>query len=71
VFFDINNLPNNHVSLTPRSAGGIRWLNNEAVRIAESIQTEEKVAILHTGVQNKGVLNSGEMTKTGGKKTKI
>jgi len=41
------------------------------VRIAETIQIEEKVVALHTMVQKKGLSNTGEVTKTGGKKTKI
>jgi hypothetical protein len=48
--------------------GDMRCQKNEAAKIAGSIQIEEKVAILHTEVQNKGVLNSGEVTKRGGRR---
>ena len=46
-------------------------MTNETAKIAGSIQIKEKVALLHTVAQNKGVLNTGEVTKRGGRRTKI
>jgi hypothetical protein len=46
-------------------------LTNEKTKIAESIQIEEMVAILHTVALNNGVLNTGEATKRGGRRIKI
>ena len=43
---------------------------NEPIKIAEQIRIEGMVAILHTKVQNKGVLNTAEVTRTGGTRTK-
>jgi hypothetical protein len=41
---------------------------NELGRIAESIQIEEKVVLLHALNQKKGVSGTGEVTKIGGRK---
>jgi len=50
--------------------GVIRWLTNEPAKIAGTIQIEGKVTTLHTVVQNKGVLNTGEVTRAGGRRDK-
>ena len=44
---------------------------NEAVKIAESIQIEEKVTILHTVVQRTEAQDTAEVTRTGEIRTKI
>jgi hypothetical protein len=54
----------------PLRIGVIRWQTNEMVRIAEASQIEEKVAILHTGVQRIGEPDTEEVTRTGGTRTK-
>ncbi len=46
-------------------------MTNEAAKIAGSIQIEEKVVLLHIMALNNGVLNTGEVTKRGGRRTKI
>ena len=43
----------------------------EAVKIAEKRLIEEKVATLHTVAQKIEAQDTGEMTKTGGRKTKV
>ena len=50
--------------------GGARWPTNEPIKIAETIQIEEKVVFLHTAVQNKGLSSTAEVTKTGGRRAK-
>jgi hypothetical protein len=46
-------------------------MTNEKAKIAGSIQTEEKVVLLHIMALNNGVLNTGEVTKRGGRRIKI
>ena len=46
-------------------------MTSEAIKIAGKRLIEEQVALLHTVAQNKGVLNTGEVIKRGGKRTKI
>jgi hypothetical protein len=55
---------------TPRSKGGKKWQINEAAKTVESIQIEEKVVHHHTVVLNKGLSSTGEVTKTGGIRSK-
>ena len=43
----------------------------EAVKIAENRLIEEKVAILHTVAQKIEAQDIGEVTKTGGRRTKV
>ena len=43
----------------------------EPVKIAEKRLIEEKVAILHTVAQKIEAQDTGEMTKRGGRRTKI
>jgi hypothetical protein len=50
--------------------GVIRWQTAEVVRIVETIQIEEKVVPLHIMVQRTGVSSTGEVAKTGGRRTK-
>ena len=45
-------------------------MTNEKAKIAGSIQTGEKAVLLHTMALNNGVLNTGEVTKRGGRRTK-
>jgi hypothetical protein len=45
-------------------------MTSEAIKIAEKRLIEEQVALLHTVAQNKGVLNTGEVTKRGGRTVK-
>jgi hypothetical protein len=45
-------------------------LTNEATKNVEPLLIEEKVALLHTVVQEKEVFDTGEVTITGGKRTK-
>jgi hypothetical protein len=42
-------------------------MTSEAIKIAEKRLIEERVALLHTVAQNKGLLNTGEVTKRGGR----
>jgi len=46
-------------------------MTSEAIKIAEKRLIEEQVALLHTVAQKKEVLNTGEVTKRGGRRTKI
>ena len=46
-------------------------MTTEAVKIAEKRLTEEKVGILHTVAQKIEAQDTGEVTKTGGRRTKI
>ena len=46
-------------------------MTNERAKIAGSIQIEEMVVLLHTMALNSGVLNTGEVTKRGERRTKI
>jgi hypothetical protein len=46
-------------------------VTSEAIKIVEKRLIEEQVALLHTVAQNNGVLNTGEVTKRGGRRTKI
>ena len=55
----------------PRLIRGIKWVTSEAIKIAEKRMIEGQVALLHTAALNKGVLNTGEVTKRGGRRTKI
>jgi len=50
--------------------GGARWPTNEPIKIAETIQIEEKVVFLHTAVQNKGLSSTAEVARTGGRRNK-
>jgi hypothetical protein len=45
----------------------MRLLTNEKVKIAGSIQIEEKVVLLHALNQKKGVSGTEEVTKIGGR----
>ena len=47
--------------------------NDSILSIAKrlGVQTEEKVVLLLTMALNNGVLNTGEVTKRGGRRTKI
>jgi hypothetical protein len=47
------------------------WLKNEQRMIAEKRQTEERVVTRHTEALKKGVPDTAEVTKTGGRRTKI
>ena len=49
---------------------GRKWLTNEPIKIAETIQIEEKVVFLHTAVQNKGLSSTAEVARTGGRRNK-
>ena len=53
------------------AGGGIRWQTSEPIKIAERRLIEDKVTILHTMAQSKGLSSTGEVTKTGGKGLKI
>jgi hypothetical protein len=46
----------------------LTWLTNAATKNVESFPIEEKGALLHTTVPKKEVLDTGEVTTTGGKK---
>jgi len=46
-------------------------LTSERAKIAEKRLIEEKVVLLHTTALNNGVQNTGEVTKRGGRRTKI
>ena len=43
-------------------------MTNEKVKIAGSIQIEEKAVLLHALNQKEGVLGTGEVTQIGGRK---
>ena len=51
--------------------GGIRWLTNEKIKVAGKRMIEEVGANLHIMVQNKEGSSTAELTKRGGRRTKI
>jgi hypothetical protein len=50
---------------------GDLWLINEAAKTAGLIKRGDVAVLRHTVVQKEGLSSTGEVTKTGGEKTKI